>query len=341
MGSYREVVQRKILEDLIDSSKLNAGDRDLIMNTNIIHQGVTELCNLLIEKVPNGKISLSTLGGSLYPQSIMPYICTIDDDEMWLHPEQFSKVTKNVTWKKPPKIIGLLPSESNIVDLLHPTVANDINPSEELQDYYLPDLVQPLHKRITCNKFGLVSDIVTELQNSNPDKWSTLTPEKCYNGILKDASTMMASCTIKDIQCLSRIMEMHTGRMWYSPKFIKAVNVNIISAFDGHVIIATHNKGSKNQTKHVKSLFIMCKDVLKDSKYPLICLQVSYAHSVHEMKKNEYYSQSQIEKYGYVPNDDATEVEHPFEYFSYPEFSEECQQLEFCTLDYTHILMNM
>ena len=99
-----------------------------------------------------------------------------------------------------------------------------------------------------------------------------------YNGILKDASTMMASCTIKDIQCLSRIMEMHTDCMWYSPKFIKAVNVNnIISAFDGHVIIATHNKGSKNQTKHVKSLFIMCKDVLKESKYPLICLQVSYA----------------------------------------------------------------
>ena len=64
-------------------------------------------------------------------------------------------------------------------------------------------------------------------------------------------------------------------------------------------------------------------------------------HSVHEMKKNEYYSQSRIEKYGYVPNDDATVVEHPFEYFSYPEFSEEHQQLEFHTLDYTHILTNM
>ena len=110
----------------------------------------------------------------------MPYIHTIDDDEMWLHPEQFSKVTKNVIQKKPPKIIGLLPSESNIVDLLHPTVANDINPSEELQDYYLPDLVQPLHERITRNEFGPVSDIGTKLQNSNPDKWSTLTPEKCY-----------------------------------------------------------------------------------------------------------------------------------------------------------------
>ena len=78
---------------------------------------------------------------------------------------------------------------------------------------------------------------------------------------------MMASCTIKDIQSISQIMEMHTGHVWYSPKLIKAVNVNnIISAFDGQVIIATHTKGSKNQTKHVKSLFTMCKDVLKDTR---------------------------------------------------------------------------
>ena len=168
----------KILEDLTDCSKLNAGDRDLIMNTNIIHQGFTELCNILIKKVPNGAISLSTLGGSLYPQSTMPYIHTIDDDDMWLHPEQFSKIRKNVTHKKSTKIIGLQPSERNILDLLDANVNNDINPSEEVQDDYLPDLVQPLHKRITCSEFALISDIVTELQNTNPDKWSTLTLEK-------------------------------------------------------------------------------------------------------------------------------------------------------------------
>ena len=110
-------------------------------------------------------ISLSTLGGSLYPQSIMPYICTIDDDDMWLHPQQFSKIRKNVTHKKATKIIGLQPSESNIVDLLDANVNNDINPSEELQDDYLPDLVQPLHKRITHSKFALVSDIVTSGQH--------------------------------------------------------------------------------------------------------------------------------------------------------------------------------
>ena len=46
-------------------------------------------------------------------------------------------------------------------------------------------------------------------------------------------------------------------------------------------------------------------------------------------------------QYGLVPNDDGTEVETVFPYFLYPEFSESWQQVEFRTLDYTHMLTNM
>ena len=59
------------------------------------------------------------------------------------------------------------------------------------------------------------------------------------------------------------------------------------------------------------------------------------------MRKQLYYEHSLIEKYGYIPNGDNTEVEDVFEYFSFPEFSIEQQQLEFRTLGYTHMLTNI
>ena len=59
------------------------------------------------------------------------------------------------------------------------------------------------------------------------------------------------------------------------------------------------------------------------------------------MKKEMYYECSLFEKYGYVLDINNTEIESVFEYFSFPEFSIERQQLEFRTLDYTHKLTNI
>ena len=40
-----------------------------------------------------------------------------------------------------------------------------------------------------------------------------------------------------------------------------------------------------------------------------MCLQSGYAHGVHQMRKQLYYERSLIEKYGYIPNGDNTEVD--------------------------------
>ena len=88
-------------------------------------------------------------------------------------------------------------------------------------------------------------------------------------------------------------------------------------------------------------LFALCKNSIKNDKYPLVCLQSRHAHGVHSMKKEMYYEHSLIEKYGYVLDTDNTEIESVLEYFSFPEFSIERQQLEFRTLDYTHMLTNI
>ena len=119
-------------------------------------------------------------------------------------------------------------------------------------------------------------------------------------------------------------MEMHTGRQWYSSKFNKSVNVNnIVEAFDGHSLVQHQPQSTKSNTNQMKLLLVLCKNVIKYLNYPLVCLQSGYAHGVHQMRKQLYYKCSLIEKYGYIPNGDNTEVENVFEYFSFPEFSTE------------------
>ena len=81
----------KIIEDLTNSTKLFEGDRDLMLITNLFKTGIKMLYNIKISKSCSGPLSIRCLGGIMYPRSIMPYICTLENDEMWQHPELFAK----------------------------------------------------------------------------------------------------------------------------------------------------------------------------------------------------------------------------------------------------------
>lgn len=80
---------------------------------------------------------------------------------------------------------------------------------------------------------------------------------------------------------------------------------------------------------------------MKDN-YPLICLKAAYANALLKKHKKIWDAKCRIKLLGYIPlAGEDKEVEHVFEYFSYPEYSGLRQQLEFQTMDYTHMLMNM
>ena len=81
----------KIVEDLTNSTKLFEGDRDLIIITNIFQIGIKMLNNIKFSKSISGPLSIRCLRGTMYPRSIIPYICTLDNDEMWQHPHLFAK----------------------------------------------------------------------------------------------------------------------------------------------------------------------------------------------------------------------------------------------------------
>ena len=95
---------------------------------------------------------------------------------------------------------------------------------------------------------------------------------------------MMNSCTLKDIQCIGRVMELHMGRQCYSLKFNKLVNVNnIVEAFAGHSLFRHQHKSNKSTTNQIKLLLVLCKNVIKNPNYPLVCLKSAYANGVHQM----------------------------------------------------------
>ena len=179
----------KIIEDLTNSTKLFEGDRDLMLITNIFQMGIKMLNNIKFSKSISGPLSIRCLGGIMYPRSIMPYICTLENDEMWQHPDLFAKEMISRA-KKQSKSIGLQPNESNIVDLLDGNVAQPtIQNSSQFDEEFLPYLDLQLTTTLTDVEFVLVQDIISELQNNNEEKWCHLTPEICYTELLKMAST--------------------------------------------------------------------------------------------------------------------------------------------------------
>ena len=130
------------------------------------------------------------------------------------------------------------------------------------------------------------------------------------------------------------------GRCWFSSKLKKNENINIMKAFMCDTLLEIPEKQS-NVPRQIKTLQFLCKEVICSETYPLVCVQFSYAYSLLLYNKAIWRKKSKIDEYGLIPNDDSVEVLHIFPYFSYAEYSEECKQIEFRTLDYTHMLTNM
>ena len=113
----------KIIKDLSNCSKIFPGDKDLIMGTNRFQLGITTLCNIEIQRLSTGALSIWSLGGTVYPRSIMAHIRTVVNDDMWTSPHLFSKDPIS-RCRKQCKTFGLQPTETSIMELLNSNVAN-------------------------------------------------------------------------------------------------------------------------------------------------------------------------------------------------------------------------
>ena len=72
-----------------------------------------------------------------------------------------------------------------------------------------------------------------------------------------------------------------------------------------------------------------------------MCLCISFTTVCLKLKQKEWNSHQFVETYCHIPSADSTEAEHVMEFFSIPECNTKRDEVEFHTLDYTHMLMNM
>ena len=174
----------------------------------------------------------------------------------------------------------------------------------------------------------------------NPKKWSNLEPDHLFLDILQNLGEMLKAFTLKDIQTTSKTLERHTGQQWYSYKLSKCENINnIVAAFDSKEFLDPVTTTCLIQTP--RSLVFLSKSVLKQNNYPGVCMKFAIATGIHTYEKCLWNGRRYVEEYSHIPNEDSPEVDTVMEFFSIPEYSKQRNQLEFRTLDYTHMLTNM
>ena len=152
--------------------------------------------------------------------------------------------------------------------------------SEYDTEEFLPDLTCIFEQTLGNQKLTLLQDILTELKNINENKWEGTKEEDLFPDILQNAKNMQIMCTVKDLQGIATAMEMHTGRCWYSSKLKKNENINnIVKAFQCQSLLNVQQNAT-NVPRQVKSLQFLSREVIKNDKYPIICLQFSYVYAL-------------------------------------------------------------
>ena len=218
-----KLLKQRILEELIQSSQIHTGDRDLMSISNF-ERGVTKLFgNIEINRKQNASLVINSTGGPMYNEGIIQYMYIAFWKDLWEHPEQYSCKSCKVPQVQS-KQIGLHEEEENLISLLDPDMVAElqagVNNEPEGEDF-LPDLTNMIQQTLANDNITLLRDILNELTNVNPRQWEETTEEDLFPDILQNARQMQTMCTLKDLQAIAKAMEMHTGRCWFLSKLKK------------------------------------------------------------------------------------------------------------------------
>ena len=139
------------------------------------------------------------------------------------------------------------------------------------------------------------------------------------------------------------MLHSYTGRAFFSPSFLKAKNANLIArAFEGtnvHKLVI--RRKTTHKSKNPCSLVEACTKILLQKSHPILPMQVAYAKITNSVSMSRWIKASRIQMVVKVPRYLAGLAPTDFRLFCYPEFSEDRQQLEPCTLDYSHLITNL
>ena len=145
---------------------------------------------------------------------------------------------------------------------------------------------------------------------------------------------------------IGKVLEYHTGHTFCRSGVLKSLNVNmVVGAFGSDTFLDKNGgRGASRRLLTPCTLQYLSKQVLPSGSYSQVCLQVLLENVIHKYAKREWINNCTVDRYGYIStfvNEKGETVGAVIKYFSYPEYSTECGEIEHCTLDFTHILTNM
>ena len=337
--------KEKLLEEMTSTCKIKQGDKDLLQFQRISNN--TMLMNVQCQRLNNGGISLTSLGGNLFPCPVAQFFLPVLTASVWSQKDVL--MSENETMKPAGKQLGLRSHERNLLCALNQDILDEIGDlveahvaDEEFDDDTLPDLdgaPSLLEQSLTTQKFNILQSICKELRELDQERWGWITPDHLYPNLLTSSEQMMETFFMKDLKVIAGVLEHVTGRLWFTSQLRKAGNVNmLVKAFGSndfvtvtsHPVIKMHNP---------KTLQLICRNSILSDEYPTLSLQASYARVVHCVNHSKWMSKLRIPPTLPIPVNDDEVCHMPI--FCYPEFSEERGQLEPRTLDSAHILNNM
>ena len=208
----------------------------------------------------------------------------------------------------------------------------------------LPDLVQNdnLEEFLLSNECPLLGKILTELQQFNPTKWNDIPLSFLYPQLLTDAQELMKMCIVKELTIIAMEMHCFTGRCWYSSTYLKSENCNVIvAAFGGNNLVIPDLGHCKERIYQPDSLLTLATATIKNESFPIEHIQVPLCTVIQRENHYKWIHKSTVPLFAPIPSESDSRLVTAHEHFCYPELSEDQQQLEPRTFDFTHILTNM
>ena len=218
---------------------------------------------------------------------------------------------------------GLRNTDVNVLSTLPQNVIDDMCKEQNVQLVHHLDL----HKALTSEKVHLLEDICEAL-HSVDEKWADCTPENIYPDLITDKKQLASQCRYLELNVMGDVLKSVSDRQLFLKSDPKAKKIDTILYLFGA------QDFMDSSVKKVKSLKKMCESIVSD--FDLLILQCVYAKCYHVKNLMLWQKRATVKMSSYVP---VLGADYPF--FSFPEFSSKCNQLEPRTMDYTHMLMNI
>ena len=254
-------------------------------------------------------------------------------------PQQQEKKNKRVKRK-----IGLTENEKSLLDILvtHGIQVEDDIDNANADNYAAREDNITLENYLKSDRTPLLRNILNELQNFNSIKWSDTTIDDLFPDMLTDGDLLMKKTTLKELQIICVELRCISGRNWSSNDMVKNEIVNtIVRGFGGNSFADRPERKRETRKFNPETLLRECTNLIKGPDYPVEHIQVPLASLTQIELRKEWYENATTPLFGIVPEKNNSAATEHFQYFSYPEFNRERNQLEFKTFDFTHILTNI